>query len=91
MIVFSVEIIGHVVLFRGELDFIYVSIVRTRPRTPILRAGGSKFWLSPPGGGEGGDLKNKKGGGSMVQEQVILKAGLALSLFNFFKVYHFYN
>ena len=43
MIVFSVEIIGRVVLFRGELDFIYVSIVRTRPPAPILRAGGSKF------------------------------------------------
>ena len=43
--------------------------------------------------------KIKKGGGSMVQEQVFLKrtggwgvggGGLAIFLFNFLKVYHFY-
>ena len=40
---------------------------------------------------EGGNLKNKKGGGSMVQGQVFLKGGggLTLFLFNFFEVYHF--
>ena len=33
----------------------------------------------------------KKGGGSMVQGHMFLKeGGLALFLFNFFKVYHFY-
>ena len=42
-------------------------------------------------GGEGEFEKLKKGGGSMVQGQVFLKGrGLALFLFSFSKVYHFY-
>ena len=50
--------------------------------------------ITSHGGGEG-NLKSeklKKGGGSMVQGQVLLKEkeGGALFLFNFFKVYHFY-
>ena len=55
---------------------------------PFLK-GGSKFWLPPP---EEGIWKIKNGGGgSMVQGQVFIKGGrLALFLFNFFKVYHFY-
>ena len=45
--------------------------------------------ITLPGGGRGGNLKNKEGG-SVVQGQVFLKGeGLALFLFNFFKVYHF--
>ena len=44
----------------------------------------------PPKGGRG-PWEIKKEDGSMVQGQVFLKGGeLALLLFNFFKVYHFY-
>ena len=55
--------------------------------------------LKGPGGGgvifdylpwRGNSEKLKKGGGSMVQGQVLLKGVLSLFLFNFFKVYHFY-
>ena len=40
------------------------------PPAPFKKEGGSKFRLSPP---EGGIWKIKKGGGSMVQGQVLLK------------------
>ena len=38
MTFFSVEVIGHVLLFRGALDFMYVNMVRTcpPPSTPLL-------------------------------------------------------
>ena len=68
----------------------YITIVRT----PLFK-GGSEFQIPHLEGGK--SEKFKKGGGSMVQGQVFLKdggvgsAGLALFLFNFFKVHHFYN
>ena len=47
--------------------------------------------VQAPLGGGGESEKLKKGSGSMVQGQVIVKeGGLAFSQFNFFKVYHFY-
>ena len=56
--------------------------------TPSLFKGvGGKFWLPHP---EGEIWKIKKRGESIVQRQVFLKGGLALFLFHFFKVYHFY-
>ena len=59
------------------------------PLTPLpLFNGGSKFWLPPPGeGGQSGKLK--KGGGSMVQGQVLLIGGADTFPFNFFKLITF--
>ena len=57
-------------------------------RTPYFFKGGELNFNYLPRRGE--SEKSKKMGGSMVQEQVFLKGGLALILFNFFKVYYFY-
>ena len=58
------------------------------PPSPFLK-GVSKFNYLPR---RGVSEILQKGSGSMVQGQVFLKVGegLALLLFNFFKVYHFY-
>ena len=60
---------------------------------PLFLKGGVNFDYLPQRGGESEKLK--KGDGSMVQWLFFLKGwgerrGLALPLFNFFKVYHFY-
>ena len=56
--------------------------------TPFLKVGGVNFDYLPQ---SGGSEKLKKGGGSIVQGKVFLKKrGLALFLFNAFKVYHFH-
>ena len=75
-----------------------LSIVQNRlplpPRFFLKRGGGTGKWILITSQWGGGIWKIKKGGGRMVQGQVFLKDGgrgvEALSLFNFFKVYHFY-
>ena len=64
------------------------SILHSSDPTPFLN-GEEQILITSPGG-EGGSGKLKKGGGSMVQGQVFLKGTMALFLFNFFKIYHFY-
>ena len=68
-----------------------LSIVQNPPPAPSFLKGGVNFNYLPDGGNL--KVKNlKKGVEYGVQEQVFLKGGggLALSLFNFFKVSHFY-
>ena len=66
--------------------YIRVFIVRTPPPLFFLTGGVNFNYLLRRGESE----KLKKGGGSMAQGQVFLGGGLALLLFYFFKVYHFY-
>ena len=66
------------------------SLVCFHSLDPLLFKGGEVNFDYLTRRGGGGILKIKKVGGSMVQGQVFLKGeGLALFLFNFFKVYHF--
>ena len=64
-------------------------IVWTPSHPPtFFKGGGEVNFNYLPRRRESGNLE--KGGGSMVQGQAFLKGGLALFLFNFFKIYHFY-
>ena len=78
MTIFSYSLLPRIFKFRRSslrlvfLITIVYNIVRIPPPSPQFQSGGgSKFWLPPPP--ERGIWKIRKGSGSMVQGQVLLK------------------
>ena len=71
--------------------YIYIYIIVRTPSPFLFKGGGGVNVNYLPWRG-GNSEKLKKEGGSMVEEQVFLKGGIAgIFYFHFFKVYHFYN